>query len=851
MRYRLFRFLLLLCIIGSKPINGLTQDYAWLYDFGNLVTVKEINEAPNGNIIVSGEYEEFTFLDSTYIADLGGQNVFIASFSASGEEQWVRIVEGMADFEFFKEADVTLYAMDSDEAGNIYLLGDSRRPVRYQGATILDQGGHYLIKIDASGNLQRVVDDFFDTTLEDDLSGFIDLSDIAVSPTGELYVALTFRGTLDFNGTTYRARSRPLNRNRNDPLLIKYSTSGTVSWVVHGRSDWSESGGGNQKPQEIELDSDGNVLLAGTFLPETGTDMGLLFDGLPRLSNNQSGFGAFMVKISSNGVPQWSKLFVDDDALTTETEWEQMRDITTDGTDIILSVSFTDEVVIDGTIIQNPGPNRGDFPFDGNLIVRLDANGDLLWHKVFATENAFPQIAVDGSTNVVSVLATYEQLAFATENILLVDDRSDYFVADLDVNGGLINLDTTEYTSSNRDVIADKHPLIYMQNGTLLAGMRFDGGADVKIGDIIQPNPNSLIVARQPDLPFAVNLGPDRGQCQGTITLDAGVSNAQYLWSTGETSQTISVSVSGVYAVEVTNQDGDMATDTVQITIDEPVAFDLPDTVQGINQAILTIPADGLSYSWSTGDTTQSITVNASGRYWALATTAFGCESSDTVVVVLESLAIFKGGIGDGNDVAFSADSPTAFYSGGTGDGADEAFSFNDKAFYLGQAGDGYGFASEVSLLNGFYMGRMGDGHSTATSINESGGFYQGRIGDGYGNAVLIQVGGIFQGGSGDGYASDIAEALDEILSLLDDNFEADINVYPNPATDYLTVHIENSDGQSTLLTIYDALGNQMKQMTLASDNEKTISISHMRPGVYLLNFTRGKAQKTVKIIKH
>lgn len=52
-----------------------------------------------------------------------------------------------------------------------------------------------------------------------------------------------------------------------------------------------------------------------------------------------------------------------------------------------------------------------------------------------------------------------------------------------------------------------------------------------------------------------VNLGPDRVEC-GQTTLDAGNAGATYLWNTGDVQQTILVSSSGYYWVDVTDGSG-------------------------------------------------------------------------------------------------------------------------------------------------------------------------------------------------------------------------------------------------------------------------------------------------------
>jgi PKD repeat protein len=63
-----------------------------------------------------------------------------------------------------------------------------------------------------------------------------------------------------------------------------------------------------------------------------------------------------------------------------------------------------------------------------------------------------------------------------------------------------------------------------------------------------------------------INLGVDISAENNTV-LDAGNSFFEYLWSTGETTQTINVTETGEYWVQVFNENGCMATDTINVTI--------------------------------------------------------------------------------------------------------------------------------------------------------------------------------------------------------------------------------------------------------------------------------------------
>lgn len=119
-----------------------------------------------------------------------------------------------------------------------------------------------------------------------------------------------------------------------------------------------------------------------------------------------------------------------------------------------------------------------------------------------------------------------------------------------------------------------------------------------------------------------------------SFILDAGNPGASYLWSTGETTQTVEVTTSGNYWVKVTDECSETATDDINITFCYSVAVDLG------NDTILTDGSSfymnagnpGAEYIWSTGETTQSIIVTEPGTYWVQVLSC-GSTDSDTIII--------------------------------------------------------------------------------------------------------------------------------------------------------------------------------------------------------------------------
>ena len=86
-----------------------------------------------------------------------------------------------------------------------------------------------------------------------------------------------------------------------------------------------------------------------------------------------------------------------------------------------------------------------------------------------------------------------------------------------------------------------------------------------------------------------VDLGADTIVTVDSLLLDAGAGFDSYLWSTGETSQTIYVNNTGTYSVTVIDINGCSGSDTVTVTINT----DINDLVNNCNISIYPNPSNG------------------------------------------------------------------------------------------------------------------------------------------------------------------------------------------------------------------------------------------------------------------
>lgn len=136
--------------------------------------------------------------------------------------------------------------------------------------------------------------------------------------------------------------------------------------------------------------------------------------------------------------------------------------------------------------------------------------------------------------------------------------------------------------------------------------------------------------------PPTLDLGADQSICSSSpLTLNTGIADATFVWSTGATTPSITVSTSGQYSVIVTTNTGCVLMDTINITNLPSPVVNLGADQDVCSGTAVTLNAGnaGATYLWSTGATTQTVNVTAAGTYWVDVTSTNGCTTRDSVVI--------------------------------------------------------------------------------------------------------------------------------------------------------------------------------------------------------------------------
>lgn len=147
-----------------------------------------------------------------------------------------------------------------------------------------------------------------------------------------------------------------------------------------------------------------------------------------------------------------------------------------------------------------------------------------------------------------------------------------------------------------------------------------------------------------------IGLGSNVAVCDSlnvSELLDAGAGFASYLWSTGDTTQTITATAIGNYSVTVTDAIGCAGSDAVDVFVaPTPVANLGGDDTICVGATAVLSPGNFASYDWSDGSTGATLAVNGAGVYSVTVTDANGCTATDEVEIATE-LCCFPASFGN------------------------------------------------------------------------------------------------------------------------------------------------------------------------------------------------------------
>ena len=140
------------------------------------------------------------------------------------------------------------------------------------------------------------------------------------------------------------------------------------------------------------------------------------------------------------------------------------------------------------------------------------------------------------------------------------------------------------------------------------------------------------------ELPNATISGPSE-ICQNETAIFEADGGLSYRWSTGATSSNITLTAGGKYTVTVTDANNCSDTASRRLTVNALPSISINGITPFCQGQSTMLTANGaISYSWSTADTTRSISTTYAGTYTVTGTDAHGCKSSASKTVSIHEI---------------------------------------------------------------------------------------------------------------------------------------------------------------------------------------------------------------------
>jgi hypothetical protein len=375
--------------------------------------------------------------------------------------------------------------------------------------------------------------------------------------------------------------------------------------------------------------------------------------------------------VSLTGTPNWSYTYTDGTTPVTR------NNITATSDTITVSPSATTTYTLT-EVFDNNGSDEGILVGDTSVVITVNASPTVTFINNTTNDTICDGTSViftaGGGTNYDFHVnsSSVQSSATTTYTTATLTDQDDVFVVVTGSNGcwdtssvttiTVLDLPAGTLTSDDADnIICDGDTVTFtatdginyrfMVNGSTVQ----DGSSatyenfSLTDGDIVTVEVTNAVECSATytgitmtvhSLPV-VDLGADFILCvDSSAILDAGAGMTGYAWSTTETTQTITVSAAAIYSVTVTDINGCINSDTLEVDIN-PMTIDriITDvTCNGYADGAIDITVSGgnlpiAGYLWSNSETTEDITGLTAGSYTVTVTDAQGCPLDSTFIV--------------------------------------------------------------------------------------------------------------------------------------------------------------------------------------------------------------------------
>lgn len=330
-------------VLWAKSFGGPDHDY------GNSITLDA-----QGNIFVTGIFTQTAMFnpdgDGGELTSNGFQDLFILKLDQDGNFIWVK---GFGSENYEESTSVS-----TDASGNVYLAGYFFSSIDFDPSdneyimdVTSDSANGFIMKMNAAGE--------FEWAKQIGASGASYSKSIKVVQNGEIYVSGEFTGVTDLNPDT--DNEFLVESTGKDIYLLHLDASGNFL-NAYTSAVLEESN--NTEVTRFTFDALGNIFIIGNYVGTVNFDP-LQDESDFTLSTNGFVYNSFVLKINSQGTPEWVKKI-------TGSDMTLVYDISiSEQNDILVSGYFTGSAEFGAINIAHQSTNYMD-----SFLAKMNANGE-------------------------------------------------------------------------------------------------------------------------------------------------------------------------------------------------------------------------------------------------------------------------------------------------------------------------------------------------------------------------------------------------------------------------------------------------------------------------------------------
>lgn len=352
----------LLLLLTGMNLQAQNPDVEWTTVMGgpSFDYVQSITTDASGNVYTTGQFLDTVDFDlgvgiANLISNRSGA-MFVQKLDANGALIWAKQMVG--------NNDVYANSIVTDRSENIYTIGQFYGTIDFDpgvgttNLTSISSTDIFIQKLDSDGNLIWV------NQIEESGTGSDRGHSIIIDISGNICATGYFSGTADFDPGV--GITNLTSNGQSDIFIQKLDTDGNLLWVKQ------IGGTSNDYGESITTDMIGNVYTTGKFYGTVDFDPGI---GITSLTSN-GGHDAFIQKLDTDGRLLWVKKIGG-----TSSRTDLVEAITTDGSGNVYTTGyFWDTKDFDpGIGVTNLISNETEGA--EIFIQKLDPDGDLLWAK--------------------------------------------------------------------------------------------------------------------------------------------------------------------------------------------------------------------------------------------------------------------------------------------------------------------------------------------------------------------------------------------------------------------------------------------------------------------------------------